>query len=398
VHAFLADNLGPDRFTGTVDAMIKGVDSAKKLRALTGHTFIDKNFASMVRGIPGNPIPYPTHLVLLPRPSVVTSPVLDRLGVRYFVTSPINDVFGAPRMAWGDGSMVPMAGDSPVSLPVPGTGPDRAVGFIPGVTFPEQEDPRYGVDVVLTDASGQTVATARRSARGMTANRPFMIPIDAEHLPADATLTATFTLHLDGLLAVRGTGLEPAVSSVAAVDDGLELAHLGSAVVWERTTALPRIRWAGNAYSESDEVQRVALLAAGAIDDDQVLLSKDAPPGSGAGAVVEIDEDLNDVIETTVDAEGDGYLVVADADQVGWQATVDGEPAELLAADQGVVAVAVPEGRHTVQLRYVAPYGNAGLWLSLFTVVLLIGVVVADQLVLRRRGRTDQPDSPANAT
>lgn len=385
VHAFLADNLGPDRFAGSVDAMVMGADSAMKLRALTGHTFIEKNFATLIRGMPGNPIPYPTHLNFRPLPSVATSPVLDRLGVRYFVTSPINDVFGARRIDWGDGSMVPMSGNTPVTLPVPGEGPVRAVGFVPGVTFPEQDDPTYGVDVELTDANGDTVATARRSARGMTANRPFMIPIDAQDVPAGTSLTATFTLNLGERLAVRGTGLEPSVSSVAVADDGLELAHVGSAVVWERTTALPRIRWASSVYTESDEVQRVALLAAGAIDDDQVLLNEEAPPASGAGADVSIAQDLNDVVETTVNAEGDGYLVVADADQVSWQATIDGQPTELLPADQGVVAVAVPEGRHTVTLRYVAPYSNAGLWLSLFTAVLLIGVVVTDQLVQRRR-------------
>ncbi|GAB3464269.1 YfhO family protein [Actinophytocola sediminis] len=386
VHAFLADNLGADRFAGTVDAMVMGADSAKKLRALTGHTFIDKNFATLVRSMPGNPIPYPTHLNLRPQLAVAASPILDRLAVRYFVTAPFSQVFGPARFSWGDGTMVPMPDETPVSLPVPGTGPVRAVGFIPAVNFADQTDPDLGVDVVVTDQNGETVATGTRNTRGMNASRPFMIAVDAEHVPAGTELTATFTLHTNGQLAVRGTENGPVASAVGVADDGLELAHVGSSVVWERTTALPRIRWASTAIAEADETQRVALLAADAIEPDEVLLNEDAAPTSGQPADVEIVEDGNDRVETTVDARGDGYLVVADADQVGWEATLDGQPAELVPADQGVVAVAVPEGRHTVTLRYVTPYSNAGLWLTLFTVVLLVGLVVVD-LYRGRRAR-----------
>ena len=393
VHAFLADNLGHDRFAGTTNAMVMGADSAKRLRALTGHTFIDENFATLVRGVPGNPIPYPTHLNLRPMPEVAASPILDRLGVRYLVTAPFDQVFGPGRIAWGDGSTAPMADETPISLPVPGTGPVRAVGFIPGVSFPEHRDPRWRVDVVLTDASGETVATAQRSTRGMIVDRPFLVPVDAEHVPADAELTATFTLHTGGPLAVHGKNGKPAVSKVGAADDGLELAHVGSAVVWERTTALPRIRWASDAVTEPSEEQRVELLAAGSVDRDEVVLNQEAAPATGAPADVEVVEDGNDIVEATVDAQGAGYLVIADADQVGWEATVDGEPAELVSADQGVVAVAVPEGKHTVTLRFATPYGNAGLWVSLFTVVLLIGLVVVDLYLGRRRLRRDPASS-----
>jgi Bacterial membrane protein YfhO len=389
VHAFLADNLGHDRFAGTRHAMVMGADSAKKLRALTGHTFIDEEFAALVRGVPGNPIPYPTHLNLKATQEVAQSPVLDRLGVRYLVTAPQDQVFGTPRIAWGNGSTVPVDDGTEVSVAVPGTGPVRAVGFIPAAPFPEHLDPRWRVDVEVTDARGETVATATRRTRGMAADRPFLIPVDAESVPADARLTATFTLHTGGPLPVRGAGGTVAVSSVAAADDGLDLAHVGSAVVWERTSALPRIRWASQTVAEPDEETRVRLLATGSVDTDEVVLDQAGSSADGEPADVEITEDGNDRVEATVDARGAGYLVVADADQVGWKATVDGEPAELVPADQGVVAVAVPEGRHTVELRYTAPYGNAGSWLSLFTVLLLIGLVVYDHRVIGRRRAAD---------
>jgi len=385
VHAFLADNLGHDRFAGTTGAMVMGADSAKRLRALTGHTFIDENFAALVREVPGDPIPYPTHLNLTASPEMAASPVLDRLGVRYLVTSPRDPVFGSPRTDMGDGSTAALDSETEVSLPVPGTGPVRAVGFTPTETFYQHRDPRWSVDVEVKDASGETVATGRRLALGMVADQAFLVPVAAEHVAAGTRLTASFTLHIGGPLPVRATGGKPAVSSVAAADDGLGLAHVGSAVVWERTTALDRIRWASGAVAAPSEQDRVRLLAGGTLDDDEVVLNKTGASTDGAPATVAITEDGTDRVEANVDAQGAGYLVVADADQVGWRATVDGEPAELVPADQGVVAVAVPAGRHTVALHYAAPYGNAGLWLTLFTIVLLIGLVVVDHRVLGPR-------------
>ncbi|MCT2584019.1 YfhO family protein [Actinophytocola gossypii] len=392
VHAFLAENLGHQRFTGTGNAMIMGVDTAKKLRALTGHTFIDENFAELVRGIPRDPIPYPTHIRLKPTMDVASSPVLDRLGVRYFVTSPRSWIFGAPRIARGDGSPVTVADGTAVSRPVPGTGPVRAVGFVPTTSIPEQDvDPDRLVEVVVTDASGATVATAQRLTHEMTANEPFLIPVDADDVPADAKLTATFTLHTGAALTVRGADGAMAVSKVMPADDGLTVAHAGSSVVWERTTALPRIRWASSAISTPYPNERVRLLAGGAVDPDQVVLNEHGAPTDGEPADVEVTQDGFDVIEATVDARGAGYLVVADALQAGWEVTVDGEPAELVPADHGVVAVAVPEGRHTVSLRYAAPYDNAGLWLTVGTGVVLVGLVVLDQLLLRRQRRRPGP-------
>ncbi|HEX2132070.1 MAG TPA: YfhO family protein [Actinophytocola sp.] len=394
VHTFLADNLGHDRFTGTVNAMVMGADTAKRLRALPGHTFINENFAELLRGVPADPIPYPTHIKIKPRLDVAASPVLDRLAVRYFVTSPRDWIFGQRRIAWGDGAPVTVPDGTAVSRRVPGTGPVRAVGFVPTTPVADQGvDPDRLVEVVVTDASGATVATGQRLTHEMVPHEPFLIPVDADDVPADARLTATFTLHTGAAVTVRGSGGAMAVSSVKAADDGLEVAHAGSSVVWERTTALPRIRWASGAVTTPYANERVRLLAGGAVGPNQVVLNEDGAPTAGAPAEVEVTEDGLDVIEATVDAQGAGYLVVADALQVGWEATVDGEPAELVPADHGLVAVAVPEGRHTVSLRYAAPYDNAGLWLTVGTGVLLVGLVVVDQLLLRRRRhRREQVD------
>ncbi|HTF11886.1 MAG TPA: YfhO family protein, partial [Asanoa sp.] len=118
---------------------------------------------------------------------------------------------------------------------------------------------------------------------------------------------------------------------------------------------------------------------------DQVVLDS-APPVAPAGrpAAVDVTDDGTDDIAARVDAQGAGYLVVADALQSGWAATVDGAPATLVPADNGMVAVAVPQGTHTVRLAYRMPMHNVGAWVSGFALVVLIGIG-AGVLIRRRR-------------
>src|SRR5206468_10824608 len=103
VQRCLGANLGNQRFAGTWDAMFMGVDVAKRLRALSGHGFINERFATLVRGIPDNPISYPTYINFQADPKQAQSPIMDLLAVKYFVTSPRDTVFGTPHNATGDG-------------------------------------------------------------------------------------------------------------------------------------------------------------------------------------------------------------------------------------------------------------------------------------------------------
>jgi hypothetical protein len=381
VHAYLAAHLGHDRFAGTTNAMIMGADAPKRLRALTGHGFINARFAAMVRGVPGNPIPYPTYVNLRADPAVAASPVLDRLAVRYLVASPRDPVIGTARDVPGDGGAVTLTPDNPVAAAVPGTGPVRAVGLTPLRPPSGTADPQARVEVVVRDANGVTVARAQRLLLRVTGGRPFLVPVAMPAVPASARLTATFTLRGTAPLTIAARGTPPmarmpAVSTVMPADDGLTIAHAGSAVVYERLTALPRIRWAAQAVVEPDADRRVALLAAGRVGPDQVLLDAPGATGDGRPAYLRIDDDGTDRIAVSVRAAGAGYLVVADADQVGWVAEVDGRPASLLPADQGVVAVAVPAGVHTVRLSFSPPDHNLGTGLTLLTLFILVAVTV----------------------
>ncbi|MGH3646973.1 MAG: YfhO family protein, partial [Micromonosporaceae bacterium] len=101
---------------------------------------------------------------------------------------------------------------------------------------------------------------------------------------------------------------------------------------------------------------------------------------------VRVTRDGTDEIEVAVDAAGAGHLVIADALQQDWVATVDGRPARLVPADHGLVAVAVPKGQHTVRVAYRLPYRGLGSWVSGLTAVLLFALL-GTEWWLRRRSR-----------
>jgi uncharacterized membrane protein YfhO len=81
-----------------------------------------------------------------------------------------------------------------------------------------------------------------------------------------------------------------------------------------------------------------------------------------------------------------GYVVLADAFDPGWRATVDGEPAPLLRANVAFRAVAVPAGRHVVEMVYRPRAVILGLALTLLTLA-LVAVATATRALPSRRGR-----------
>ena len=74
------------------------------------------------------------------------------------------------------------------------------------------------------------------------------------------------------------------------------------------------------------------------------------------------------LLETETSASG--FVVLLDGFDPGWRARLDGEPAPLLQANVVFRAVAVPEGRHRVEL----VYRPRGLLLGLAVSVLSLGV------------------------
>jgi hypothetical protein len=388
-HSYLTANLGENRYASTSTGMVFGTNSAYPLRAVNGHNFINQSFGAMINAIPDGVIQYETYVDFPENQDTATSPILDQLAAKYWVTSLADSVLGKQVSAKTDGSTYQLKPGQSVTVAVPVTGRLRGVGVTPvGTVTTTKSD---SLDVVVRNASGATVAQTSRLAdtlqATMSAGSLFEVPVAADTQAAGTTYTATLTWHGGKPIDVQADAGSPALSAVAGQSDGLELVHVGDSAIYQRLNAQQRIRWASTATVVTDQSQRVSLLASGGVGANEVVLSKSGPAASGAPASVSVDQDGNDVVSTTVDAQGAGYLVVADADQVGWKATVDGRSAVLRAADQGVVAVQVPAGKHVVTLTYSAPHARLGLALTGATFVILIGAVVAEAWWWPRRKR-----------
>ncbi len=384
VQRYLAAHLDHERFAGSAQAMPMGGDVPLHLRGLQGHAFMNARLAALLRAMPENPVPLATHILFPTSAAVATSPVLDRLAGRYFITSPRGPVFGAPHPPSASAAAITLTPGGSVTAPVPTPGPLRAVGILP-VTGGLPAD--ASVSVSVTDAHGVRLATGRRLATELFPGVVFYVPVAGEAIPAGTHLTATITLHARVPLAVagNGTGGPVAIGSVSPLPDGLRLVYAGSAIIYERINALLRIRWAARAVVQPDQAARVALLASGALAPDQVVLDGPGPLAAGRPGTVRVETDGNDRIEATVSAAGSGYLVVADALQQGWSASVDGRPAPLVAADEAVVAVPVGAGEHRVELRYDAPYRGLGTWLSALALLTAAALLIVDSRLARRR-------------
>jgi hypothetical protein len=142
---------------------------------------------------------------------------------------------------------------------------------------------------------------------------------------------------------------------------------------------------------EPDGAARLGRLADGSVGAEEVVLNNAGHPAEGKPAAVTVGEDGPNVISARVDAEGAGYLVVADGLQTGWTATVDGQPVDLVPADHGLVAVPVAGGQHIVDLRYASPYHGAGWWISGLALFSAAALVVFDRWRLRPHGSRALP-------
>ena len=94
-----------------------------------------------------------------------------------------------------------------------------------------------------------------------------------------------------------------------------------------------------------------------------------------------------EALELEVTSSRGGFLVLTDQNLPGWNATVDGEPVELLTANHAFRAVRVPPGTSIVAFDYRPSSLRWGAGISGATVLALIGTALRSRL--RRR-----PDHP----
>lgn len=388
VHAYLREHQGHDKTASVGWTMYGNAPSVAGVRSLTGHEFVSPAWRRLLLAV--DPQMLRSHSSLaLSSPSALDSPVLDRLGVRYGVVAPgelapgdrVEEVSpdpGAPATTAGpdgavEGTAVP---DRPV----------RAVSLV--VPTPSERDRR--LTVALQDDDGTTLATGSATVR---AGAGGYVDVWVDDPPAAGEATRV-RVDADAEVDLWSTPQGTAWTGFVVGEPDLRKVLDDGAVVYERTTALPRVRWAGSTREVGDLDEAVRELASGTVPRDAVVVTGDVAASvetDGRGATVgEVQED-DGALVAQVRADGAGLLVVADAfDVPGWRVEVDGQAVAPVVVDGGLTGVPVPEGDHEVRIAFEQ---RGATLLRVVAVVALLAVLagLAWPAVASRRRRGVEP-------
>ncbi|MDX2041812.1 MAG: YfhO family protein [Acidobacteriota bacterium] len=147
-----------------------------------------------------------------------------------------------------------------------------------------------------------------------------------------------------------------------------------SVTIFENPNALPRV-WMvpkARAVTEEDALKAVRGESKEAFNPREIALLEKPPltkvrlgidePFSQAEAKLLKHAPNRLVIETNADKRA--ALVVSEMNFPGWQATIDGQLADIYTANYLLRGLIVPEGKHIVEMRYTAPAAKFGGILS----------------------------------
>jgi hypothetical protein len=217
--------------------------------------------------------------------------------------------------------------------------------------------------------------------------KPYAALMDLAGFPPDRNVQALSGSDLPRR-ALTATGTRFVMTATAERDD-LKLVSGASPVrVYAVDDALPRATFLPASWvitadepethrrlrDASHDVGRHVMLPPNASIPRASLASAAAPAATtnqaGAGSA-EYARPSSDDIVVRVRAAEPGVLRVLESWDPGWQATVNGKPADVLRADDVFLAVALNPGEHEVRFRFSTPGATTGLVLSLASAGLL---------------------------
>jgi uncharacterized membrane protein YfhO len=108
-----------------------------------------------------------------------------------------------------------------------------------------------------------------------------------------------------------------------------------------------------------------------------------------SGDTVVITRASENEIDMAANNRESAYLVLTDTYYPGWEATIDGVNAPILRCNYAMRAIALPPGEHRVSFAFRPASFRKGAWISLFSLLLLLGLCCKKGKSLKHR--TDWP-------
>lgn len=174
------------------------------------------------------------------------------------------------------------------------------------------------------------------------------------------------------------------------------LTHSGDVKIYENLDVLPRAYLVPNVMA-ADADQAVALVAAGSFNPRETAVVEGlasfqgaASAGmaggaaSGDGATILSYAPERVVIESR--SAQRALLVLADGDDPGWHAAIDGAPTPIYRTNVLLRGVEVPAGTHVVEFVYRPASWQRGLWIGAAGWLVLVGLVVGAAIHRGRAG------------
>ena len=132
----------------------------------------------------------------------------------------------------------------------------------------------------------------------------------------------------------------------------------------------PRYYFASAVATARDRQEFVTRIAGGGYDPRTAFVAG-APFQPAAGRVLRANDGAN-FARIEVESEGNAFLVMSITAHKYWSATIDGTQVPNILTNLGYQGVAVPRGRHVVELRYRNPLIAIGAGVSLVTLLALV--------------------------
>jgi len=163
------------------------------------------------------------------------------------------------------------------------------------------------------------------------------------------------------------------------------LAATKDSYLYELPAPLPRAAVLYGARVELTDDAALDLLASSQVDLSRlVVLAEDPglalPQYGGAPTPATYTMVNPERLEIDVENPQPGILLVSDLYYPGWQARVDGRPAPILRADVALRAVALPAGKHHIEMAFVPGSLRVGAAISLATLALALALAIGARI------------------